>query len=228
LCYPHNIRVDPQLPFCDTGTGMSALSESAIASLLAPYLDPPPTIVPQLSVYLDLLLRWNARTNLTAIRRPEEIVQRHFGESLFTALHLGDPDILLDLGSGAGFPGLPIALLRPEIRVTLAESQGKKASFLREAIRTLRLENAEVWAARAETMPESRRFHTVTLRAVDDMASAIAAAAPRATHQLVLLTGAPPNLPPEFQAEPSIAIPNANSTVLIRARRPDLLTDELG
>jgi len=198
---------------------MPTLSESAIATLLTPYLTPPAAIIPQLSDYLDLLLKWNARTNLTAIRQPEEIVRRHFGESLFTALHLSDPDTLLDLGSGAGFPGLPIALQRPEIRVTLAESQGKKASFLREAIRTLRLENAEVWAARVESMPESRCFHTVTLRAVDDMASAVAAAASRATHQIVVLAGAPPVLPPDLHWEPSIPIPNSNSTVLVRAVR---------
>src|SRR5215469_6726048 len=171
---------------------MPTLSEPRIAELLNHYVDIPPAILPELSLYLDLLLKWNARTNLTAIRHPEEIVRRHFGESLFTARHLGDPDTLLDLGSGAGFPGLPIALLRPEIRVALAESQSKKATFLREAVRTLGVPNVEVWAARAESLPVDRRFHTVTLRAVDDMAAAIASAAPRASHQLVLLTGVPP------------------------------------
>src|SRR5271168_1984593 len=107
---------------------MPALSESAIATLLTPYLpEVPATLLPQLSTYLDLLLKWNARTNLTAIRDPEEIVRRHFGESLFAGRHLDpDPQTLLDFGSGAGFPGLPIALLRPDIQVTLAESQNKK------------------------------------------------------------------------------------------------------
>src|SRR5215469_4859535 len=196
---------------------MSTLSEAAISGLLTPYLNPPPAILPQLSEYLDLLLRWNARTNLTAIRNPDEIVRRHFGESLFAATHLGDPDTLLDLGSGAGFPGLPIALLRPEIRVILAESQNKKATFLREAVRTLGLPNVEVWAARAESLPAERRFHTVTLRAVDDMAVAIAAAAPRATHQLILLASASPILPSEFHPEPPIPIPNTTSAALLRA-----------
>src|SRR5438067_3390615 len=149
---------------------MPTLSEAEIADLLVPYLpDPPATLLPQLSSYLDLLLKWNARTNLTAIRDPEEIVRRHFGESLFAARHLSleneqlleKPEIsgpdsdaitLLDLGSGAGFPGLPIALLCPGVQVTLAESQNKKAAFLREVVRSLRLPNAEVWAARAETL----------------------------------------------------------------------------
>src|SRR5271156_6004855 len=170
-------------------TSMPTLTESAIRELLKPYLPTaPPGLYTQLSVYLDLLLKWNARTNLTAIRNPEEIVRRHFGESLFAAQHL-DPNAttLLDFGSGAGFPGLPIALLHPEVQVTLAESQNKKATFLREVVRTLNLP-IEIWASRAETMPQPQCFHTVTLRAVDNMAAALAAAAPRASHELLLLT----------------------------------------
>jgi 16S rRNA (guanine527-N7)-methyltransferase len=114
-----------------------------LPAILAPYLGtypPPADLYPQLSAYLDLLLKWNARTNLTAIRDPEEIVRRHFGESLFAGVHLAaklsSEATLLDLGSGAGFPGLPIQLLLPGLQVTLAESQNKKATFLREAVRT--------------------------------------------------------------------------------------------
>src|ERR1700728_2858710 len=112
------------------------LSEAKIATLLTTYLSDPPSesTLLQLSTYLDLLLKWNARTNLTAVRDPQEIVRRHFGESLFAGRHVGTPATLLDLGSGAGFPGIPIALLRPEIAVTLAESQHKKAAFLREVV----------------------------------------------------------------------------------------------
>jgi 16S rRNA (guanine527-N7)-methyltransferase len=159
---------------------MPTLSEPAIAELLIPYLPNIPSgLLPQLSTYLDLLLKWNARTNLTAIRDPEEIVRRHFGESLFAARHL-DPDAttLLDFGSGAGFPGLPIALLRPEITVTLAESQNKKATFLREVVRTLNL-TTEVWPNRVEAMPAPRRFDVVALRAVDNMETALPAAIAR-------------------------------------------------
>jgi 16S rRNA (guanine527-N7)-methyltransferase len=198
---------------------MPTLSEPAIAALLAPYLTLPPEILPKLSFYLDLLLKWNARTNLTAIRDPEEIVRRHFGESLFAAQHLSpSTSTLLDLGSGAGFPGLPIALLHPEIAVTLAESQNKKATFLREVVRTLEL-SVEVWSARAETMPPSRQFHTVTLRAVDNMSVAIAVAAPRATHELLFLSGAPPILPSDFTPQAPILIPNTHSTILLKAIR---------
>jgi 16S rRNA (guanine527-N7)-methyltransferase len=201
---------------------MPTLSESAIADLLTPYFsksDVPATLLPQLSTYLDLLLKWNARTNLTAIRDPEEIVRRHFGESLFAARHLDAGTItLLDFGSGAGFPGLPIVLLRPDIQVTLAESQNKKAAFLREAVRNLNLPT-EVWPGRVESMPASRQFHTVALRAVDNMAAAIASAAPRATHQLLLLTGSIPTLPAGFTATPPLPMPNSETSILLRAVR---------
>jgi 16S rRNA (guanine527-N7)-methyltransferase len=204
---------------------MPALSESAIAALLTPYLSSnlskvPATLLPQLSAYLDLLLKWNARTNLTAIRDPEEIVRRHFGESLFAAQHLDAATAsLLDFGSGAGFPGLPIALLRPDIQVTLAESQNKKASFLREAVRSLNLTSTEIWPDRVESMPASRQFHTVALRAVDNMAAAIASAAPRATHQLLLLAGSIPPLPAGFAAKPPLPMPNSETSILLRAVR---------
>jgi 16S rRNA (guanine527-N7)-methyltransferase len=180
----------------------------------------PAPLLPQLSTYLDLLLKWNARTNLTAICDPEEIVRRHFGESLFAARHL-DPGTtsLLDFGSGAGFPGLPIALICPDIQVTLAESQNKKATFLREAVRSLDLPNTEVWPDRVESMPALRQFHTVALRAVDNMAAAIASAAPRATHEMLLLTGSTPSLPKGFSTEVSIPMPNSATSILLRAVR---------
>jgi 16S rRNA (guanine527-N7)-methyltransferase len=200
---------------------MSALSEFEIERLLAPYTPKNQLLAGQMSEYLDLLLRWNARTNLTAIRQPEEIVRRHFGESLFAAAHLGEPlpGTLLDLGSGAGFPGLPIALAHPEIAVTLAESQNKKSTFLREAVRTLGLTNVEVWAARAEAFPAGRIFHTVTMRAVDDMTAALKAAELLATNQLLLLTTGEPTLPEAFLAIETIPVPGSDTGILLRAAR---------
>jgi 16S rRNA (guanine527-N7)-methyltransferase len=128
--------------------------------------------VEQFEVYLELLMKWNARMNLTAARKPEEIVRRHFVESIFAAQQVPKHvKTLLDFGSGAGFPGIPIAICRPKIGVTLAESQGKKAAFLREAVRTLGLK-AEVWAGRVEEMATERVFDAVTLRAVDKMGAA--------------------------------------------------------
>ena len=180
------------------------MTPERISELLQPYIglavepvEGAPIVAPdwlriyaQLAAYLGLILKWNARTNLTAIRSPEEIVRRHFGESLFVGTRLGRCGTLLDFGSGAGFPGIPIQLMRPDVTVTLAESQGKKVAFLREAIRTLEL-TAEVWAARVEAMPGERSFDVVTLRAVDDMEAAVRGAGVRARERVLILgTGA--------------------------------------
>ncbi|MDR3734980.1 MAG: 16S rRNA (guanine(527)-N(7))-methyltransferase RsmG [Acidobacteriaceae bacterium] len=144
----------------------------------------------QLGSYLDLLVKWNAKTNLTAVRDPEEIVRTHFGESLFAGQQMAptlaaNGTSLLDYGSGAGFPGLPIQILFPALQVTLAESQSKKASFLREAVRTLGLATT-VHAGRVEDMPISRQFDVVTLRAVDNMEAALFGALPRLTEDGIL------------------------------------------
>jgi 16S rRNA (guanine527-N7)-methyltransferase len=166
----------------DGSEGGGNLGSATIATLLEPYLagcdTVPENLFEQLAAYLRLLLKWNSRTNLSAIREPGEMVRRHFGESLFAARQLGECATVLDFGSGAGFPGLPMQLLRPELRVTLAESQNKKAAFLREAVRTLRV-NTEVWGDRVAAMPAERRFDVVALRAVDRMDAAIEEAAAR-------------------------------------------------
>jgi 16S rRNA (guanine527-N7)-methyltransferase len=124
--------------------------------------------------YLSLFIRWNLRLNLSSIRDEDGIISRHLIESIIVARALPSGiTYLLDFGSGGGLPGIPIALCRPEIAVTLAESQGKKAAFLREAIRTLGI-TADVRAQRAETL--ETQFDCVTLRAVDKMPKAVAAA----------------------------------------------------
>jgi 16S rRNA (guanine527-N7)-methyltransferase len=192
---------------------MPTLPTSRLQTLLTPYLGDfpaPPPLYDQLSTYLDLLLKWNARTNLTAIRDPEEIVRRHFGESLFAGIHLAHklaPEAtLLDFGSGAGFPGLPIQLLLPQFRVTLAESQNKKATFLREVVRTLALPT-QIHAARVEDLPAATRYNAITLRAVDNMPAALAAATPRLAPGgwLVLLTSETPSGPAETYSIPGTA-----------------------
>jgi len=140
-----------------------AIRQAGLAGIL-------PEALRQFDGYLTLLLKWNSRVNLTSIREPSEIIRRHFLESIQCAQALPQiPDAtLLDYGSGAGFPGIPIAICRPEIRVTLAESQRKKAAFLRETARRLGLAS-EVFDGRVEEMPPDRRFSIVVLRAVDRM-----------------------------------------------------------
>jgi 16S rRNA (guanine527-N7)-methyltransferase len=127
------------------------------------------------SDYYSLFIRWNARTNLTSVRDEEGILSRHFLESIACSRALPEGiATLLDFGSGGGFPGIPIAICRPEIAVTLAESQGKKAAFLQEAVRVLGL-STKVHAQRAELLKTD--FGCVTLRAVDRMELAVTAAA---------------------------------------------------
>jgi 16S rRNA (guanine527-N7)-methyltransferase len=173
--------------------------------------------------YLELLMRWNQRISLTAVRDPEEIIQRHFLECAFVAAQLPrDIADLLDFGSGAGLPGIPIAICRPEIGVTLAEAHGKKASFLREVFRALDLQG-EVYDGRVEAMPE-RTFDAVTMRAVEKMELAIPVALGRVRRYLVLLTTERAGLARGVAAsglewQDSISIPNTEQMVLEIGRR---------
>ena len=158
------------------------LTITRIGQLLQPFTaDVPPEFTSQLQAYLDLLLRWNARMNLTAVRDPEQILTRHFGESLFAARVLREAGALApnatlaDVGSGAGFPGILIKLFAPDLRVTLIESQNKKATFLREVIRALGLSHIVVHCGRAEIW--DRKAAIVTLRAVEKFDAVLPVAA---------------------------------------------------
>ncbi len=190
---------------CHSESGRGPGKEPAVLS---------PSQLDHISTYIDILLRWSARVNLTAIRDPEEIVTRHFGESLFAACHLFPEENhreddnreghdfsrahansneesralapegrkatatrirLADLGSGAGFPGIPIKLWAPQTSVTLIESNHKKAAFLREIARALTVTDIHIRNARAESV--SQTFDLVTVRAVERFTSAIAIAA---------------------------------------------------
>ncbi len=276
------------------------MQASRIAELLDPYLGPPearrltPDAFDCISTYIDLLQRWNARINLTAIRTEEEIVTRHFGESLFAARHLfpsqdnsevapplsrtlrqgGDFDSpaitdiaseaqedqegrglaalapeshsrgsspqpsaysassalkgleVADIGSGAGFPGIPIKLWAPEVSLTLIESNHKKATFLREVTRALTLTDVNIQNTRAESVTDMS-FDVVTLRAVERFESVLPTAA-RLTSpggRLALLIGQP-QLPQAQSILPALAwstpisIPNSKSRVLVIAARP--------
>ena len=118
-----------------------------------------------LLAYLALLDRWNRTYNLTAIRDPREMVGKHLLDSLAMHAYLGAGS-LADLGAGAGLPGIPLAIAKPALRVTLVESNGKKARFLREAVRTLGLANARVAESRAEALDEPGAYDAITARAL--------------------------------------------------------------
>jgi 16S rRNA (guanine527-N7)-methyltransferase len=228
---------------------------ATIAELLRPFLTAPlsATQLANISTFIDILLRWNAHLNLTAVRRPEEIVTRHFGESLFAARHLfpakhvgtakelandqrpPTTDRLIDIGSGAGFPGLPIKLWAPEIHLTLIESNQKKATFLREVTRTVTLTNVDVFAGRAEDfltnnaeekIQRPSQAEVVTLRAVErfDNILPIAASLVASQGRLALLIGKDQAtraraLVPDFLWPNPISIPQSDQRTLLVGSR---------
>ena len=195
--YPNH---DPLERDCQVPDNGFFMEPAQIAELLHPFaagITLSPQLLGQLQLYLDLLLQWNARINLTAVRDPEQIVTRHFGESLFAAQVLldgqgsGAKDLTVaDVGSGAGFPGIPMKLYAPELTLTLIESQNKKATFLREVIRRLELDRTEVFCGRAEQWGKTADF--VTLRAVGQFKRALPVAADLVapSRQVCLLIGA--------------------------------------
>lgn len=130
-------------------------------------LDLPDAVRDRLIAYVELLARWNAAYNLTAVRDPGEMVARHLLDSLAIAPHVSGTT-LADLGSGAGLPGIPLALVAPERQVTLVDSNGKKARFLREAVRALKLANVRVIEGRVQDVPG--QFDCVTARAFATLA----------------------------------------------------------
>ena len=119
--------------------------------------------------YLALLARWNATYNLTAVRDVDEMVGKHVLDSLAIAPHVREARIA-DLGTGAGLPGIPLAIADPARHVVLVESNGKKARFLREAVRQLKLGNARVAESRAEAVDEPGAYAQITARALDTLA----------------------------------------------------------
>ena len=161
---------DPQTPL----PALRAPLERGAAAL---GLELAPAQVDRLLAYLALLERWNAVYNLTAVRHPREMVARHLLDSLAVHLHI-DAASLADLGSGAGLPGIPLAIAAPQRRVTLVESNGKKARFLREAQRSLPLPNVAVAELRAERARPPAQVEGVVARALAPLRELVALAEP--------------------------------------------------
>jgi 16S rRNA (guanine527-N7)-methyltransferase len=239
------------------------MDTARIAALLEPFLEQSlsESQLDQISIYIDLLLRWNARINLTAIRHEEEIVTRHFGESFFLARHLfpavakhchpersegssggatgaparppstGNwplatghcPPRVLDIGSGAGFPALPLKLWAPNIHLTLIESNHKKAVFLREVARALTLTNINVLTERVQALAPSlsSQADVVTLRAVERLETilpqAVTFLAAKGTLALLITTPQVPQVLTltKLRWQAQMNVPKSRSRVLL-------------
>jgi 16S rRNA (guanine527-N7)-methyltransferase len=135
---------------------ISVPPESAIQKALSEFqIEWNATQVSQIQEYIKLLLTWNEKVNLTAIRDPVDILHRHFCESMFaTKVAALDQCRLADIGTGGGFPGLPLKILLPNAQVALVESSIKKAAFLAEVVRSLGLDNVNVVVGRYEELGE--------------------------------------------------------------------------
>ena len=142
---------DALRPELDTGLRALGLESALATPLLA---------------YLALLARWNATYNLTAIRDPHEMLVKHLLDSLAMQPFVRTVDTLADLGTGPGLPGIPLAITTPGLQVTLVESNGKKARFLREATRQLKLDNVQVVQSRIEAFQSATPFAAITARAL--------------------------------------------------------------
>lgn len=120
--------------------------------------------------YLELIAKWNRIHNLTAVREPEQMVVLHLLDSLTLLPHLGNAKRVLDVGTGAGLPGIPLALARPDLEVTLLDSSHKKCAFLEQAKGELDLPNVAVVCERIERWKPQARFDVVVSRAFSELA----------------------------------------------------------
>src|SRR5436190_1929247 len=163
----------------------------------------PASLAPPLLAYLDLLAHWNRAINLTAVRDRGEMLRRHLLDSL--AMHeYVDAGPLADLGAGPGLPGIPLAIAKPVLQVTLVDSNGKMSRFQREAVRVLGLANVRVLQSRAENVAEPGAFRLLTARALDRLAGIIEVGghllqpggrllAMKGQYQAVVIAEMPPN-----------------------------------
>jgi 16S rRNA (guanine527-N7)-methyltransferase len=146
-----------------------SLPERIRAGIAAMSLEMPGGAAETLAAYLELIAKWNRVHNLTAVRETEQMVVLHLLDSLSLLPHLDGVKTLLDVGSGPGLPGIPIAIARPDIAVTLLDSSHKKAAFLTQAKTELALANVRVACERVEGWKADRRFDAVVSRAFADL-----------------------------------------------------------
>ena len=141
-------------------------------------IDLPQMAMDKLLAYVDLLVKWNATYNLTAIRNGDEMVTQHLLDSMSILPHLEGVGSLADIGSGAGLPGIPLAIARPDLQVTLIDSVQKKSAFQQQAKIDLGLKNVSVYSGRIEDFKQHGVFDAVTARAFSDLPLLVKGGAP--------------------------------------------------
>ena len=138
----------------------------------------PESATEKLLVYIELLVKWNKTYNLTAIRNGDEMVTQHLLDSLAILPHLSDAKSLADIGSGAGLPGIPLAIARADLAMTLIDSVQKKSAFQQQARIALGLGNVSIYSGRIEDFKRHGEFDAVTARAFSDLTTLVQGAAP--------------------------------------------------
>ena len=125
--------------------------------------------------YMNLLIEWNEKMNLTAITDPDEIILKHFVDSLTILKELSDNSKIVDIGTGAGFPGIPLSIMNPTLKITLVDSLNKRLIFLQEVVNKLGLKNIEIVHSRAEEFGQNKKyresFDVATSRAVANLST---------------------------------------------------------
>ncbi len=131
--------------------------------------------IEQFYKYMNLLIEWNEKMNLTAITEPKEIILKHFIDSITILKYIDDNSKLVDVGTGAGFPGVPLSIMNPTLKITLVDSLNKRLIFLQEVVKELNLKNIEIVHARAEEFGQNKnyreKFDVATSRAVANLAT---------------------------------------------------------
>ena len=205
-----------------------ALNVASTPYLLAPFgIEPSESQSIQIRQYVELLLRWNKSLNLSSIMDQEEIITRHFGESMFLCTLLPVENCrLADVGSGAGFPGLAIKIIRPSARITLIESNQRKCAFLAEVVRKIGISEVEISRGRYEDLPMPKGSKDIlTARAIGGLAQLLrwAKSVVAPTGNVALWVGQQDSIKisrtPGWAWDPPVRIPESQRRFLLVGRR---------